>query len=740
MNESTTQRDEILRGIKTLFTAGDVVELRIPKAGKLGTIAGYFEVGPSTEALAAEIENLSGQHPSIYYTLNPCDKALLARSQNHTTPRADLTTTDNDITSRRWMLIDLDPDRPAGVSSSDEEKAQALETAKNIHTYLKSLGWPAPVSADSGNGYHLLYRVDLPNTKDSADTVKAVLKFLADKFDTDAVSVDQAVFNAARITKAYGSLAAKGENTKDRPHRLSRLRTTDGGKVPVTLEQLQHLVLADLIGPAPKTPQKEPTQTSPTTPKEPITPEKVEEFLSFYDIDHDPMKPYSNGLLWQLVNCPFNSDHHNESSVTLSTEGALGFKCFHNSCSAYHWKEYRNYLEELTGRKFYFFDNIALKINQTNDKPISEVIFRRADTITMQKINWLWEGVIPAGKITTFAGYPGVGKGLATMDIAARVSTGAPFPGLTATRPPASVLIVSSEDSAEDTLTKRLKACNADMSRIYIVDGIKSAGATTNDVQRLLELDKDLPAISKMLDDFPEIVLVILDPVSNHLGAGNINKEQEYRRTLAPYQTLAHAKNVSFITVTHFNKNSTADALARVAGSMAVVGIARMAWGFVKDPDSGERHMLPIKTNIVKDNTGYEFDTEEVMVETNDGPEGVGRIDWGCASSKTFADAIANQAAKETTMEGEIIKATKLEKATDWLKAELKSGNKVPKKDLLEKALGNDITAITLRRARLKLKVKHEETNTFPFTTVWWLPVSDTDLELMATKEDLCSI
>ena len=44
------------------------------------------------------------------------------------------------------------------------------------------------------------------------------------------------------------------------------------------------------------------------------------------------------------------------------------------------------------------------------------------------EVDWLWPGRIAVGKVTLLAGDPGLGKSLVTLDMAARVSTGAPWP------------------------------------------------------------------------------------------------------------------------------------------------------------------------------------------------------------------------------------------------------------------------------------------------------------------------
>src|SRR5262245_9194562 len=96
-----------------------------------------------------------------------------------------------------------------------------------------------PAACDSGNGFHLLYPSDLPPS--DAPLLKSVLVALAECFDSDAVEIDKSVFNASRITKLYGTRAAKGDSTADRPHRLSRMVSMSDAPDVVTREQLEAL-------------------------------------------------------------------------------------------------------------------------------------------------------------------------------------------------------------------------------------------------------------------------------------------------------------------------------------------------------------------------------------------------------------------------------------------------------------------------------------------------------------------
>lgn len=382
---TTTATSEVRKAIDVLHQG--VVELRVPsKSKKFGTLAGWFD---DHDKLTEAINELNGKHASIYFTLNPTVQSLTARCHNKVQSFAPATTGDNDIVRRHWLLIDVDPVRPSGVSSSDAEKAAALTRTQEIHNYLREQGWPRPVSADSGNGFHLLYRIDLPNTKEVTEAVQDVLKHLADKFDNDFVKVDKTVFNAARITKAYGSIAAKGENMAERPHRVSQLRTVPDKIVPVTLAQLQ--ALAKTTKPVKESSGLVIKNHNENVSKVDITAEKVTEFLDFYKLEHDDPTVRPNGaVMWRVIGCPFNSDHA-ECAVFLS-DGSLGFNCFHNSngCCDKHWKELRLHLEEVSGKKFYFQTNTDIKT--ATGVATSKLNVKAASAIKPEALEWLWKG------------------------------------------------------------------------------------------------------------------------------------------------------------------------------------------------------------------------------------------------------------------------------------------------------------------------------------------------------------
>ena len=220
MSDPRTSRVEIDRGISLLFEAGNVVEVRIPKT-RAGVVAGYFD---NFSSMADAICQADAKYRAggVYYVLNEINPALLGRAYNRLKEHAEHTTADNSVLRRRWLPIDLDPVRPAGISASEEEHAEAVRRARLIADDMQK-EWGRPIIADSGNGAHLLYRIDLTNDQEGLAIVSGALAELDRRYSDHAVRVDVTSANAARIWKAYGTVARKGDSTPDRPHRMSRV-------------------------------------------------------------------------------------------------------------------------------------------------------------------------------------------------------------------------------------------------------------------------------------------------------------------------------------------------------------------------------------------------------------------------------------------------------------------------------------------------------------------------------------
>jgi hypothetical protein len=227
---------EIARWLAVLTEAEQLVELRAPRARPDGNTASHFYASDRLEDLATRALAYSGTVPGVYFTLNPI-------RPDHPRNRA---ARDGDVVARRRLLVDCDAVRPGDSSATDPERAAALDVARAIRARLRVLDWPEPAFCDSGNGFHLVYGLDLPNDDASKVLVRACLEALNYQFGTAAVKVDTSVFNASRITKVYGTIAAKGKPTPERPHRHSRLI-----EAPTCLEYVDPAALQALAADAP---------------------------------------------------------------------------------------------------------------------------------------------------------------------------------------------------------------------------------------------------------------------------------------------------------------------------------------------------------------------------------------------------------------------------------------------------------------------------------------------------------
>ena len=239
-----TDKEEIIRALSLWFKPGDVFEVRVlgatSSANRLEhTASGYFDCDHITDAAEA-IAKLFG-YRGVYATANPVKRDLLARAVNRLRPigRSEPTTSDADIERRRWLLIDCDADRPAGISSTDAEHEAALAKIREIRDGLVSMGWPQPIMTDSGNGAQLMVAIDLP--AQDGGLVQRCLAAIAVVSD-DRVHVDVTVCNPARIWRVPGTMNCKGDHAEGfRPHRMAHLVEVPEKLVTVTEAQLKDL-------------------------------------------------------------------------------------------------------------------------------------------------------------------------------------------------------------------------------------------------------------------------------------------------------------------------------------------------------------------------------------------------------------------------------------------------------------------------------------------------------------------
>jgi hypothetical protein len=177
------------------------------------TLAGWFD---DTERLIGEASRLRGV--SGYVAINPVQNDLLARSDNRLS-RVRHTSRDSDIARLRWLYLDIDPQRPPEISSTESELAAALKRRDAILSAHPELASSAAWGS-SGNGAWILIRLpDYPNDPSHAASLSQALTMLDRKYSDDLVRIDTATANPSRLIGLPGTIKAKGCHRPERPWR-----------------------------------------------------------------------------------------------------------------------------------------------------------------------------------------------------------------------------------------------------------------------------------------------------------------------------------------------------------------------------------------------------------------------------------------------------------------------------------------------------------------------------------------
>lgn len=339
--------ETIVTALRNLCDEGEVFEIRAPNYsdhpdGRYpSTVSGYFT---DPDAAAREVAKFAtaGTCEGWFATLNPVKPELLARAANKLKAKAKATTTDKEIVARTRMLVDIDVERPSGISSTAAELAKAQQAAADVRAYLDARGWPEPVvETMSGNGAALIYATALP--ADDGGLVARFLAALAFKFNTPAdatgprVKVDMSVHNPARITKLIGTTAGKGDNLvgvtglEDRPHRMTRLVAVAESVVVVTRDAILAVVEEIEAGypptsPAPANRPAPPSGNGKRFATFPATPDGVANYLREHGADVQAVR----GSKIMLGRCPVVPDceaaNGSDIAVLVPPDGTIAYK------------------------------------------------------------------------------------------------------------------------------------------------------------------------------------------------------------------------------------------------------------------------------------------------------------------------------------------------------------------------------------------------------------------------------
>ena len=329
-----------------------------------------------------------------------------------------------------------------------------------------------------------------------------------------------------------------------------------------------------------------------------------------------------------------------------------------------------------------------------------------ASAIVPRRTRWIWNRRIPLGALTLFGGPEGQGKSTLVYWLAARVTLGE-LDGVLLGQPRA-VMIVATEDAWAETIVPRLIAHGADLTRILKIEARLRPGS---DVLTGVDLQAHLGAIEEQARTHGA-ALLILDPLLSRLPAKiDTHKDAETRQALEPLAAMLERPSMSAIGLIHMNKNAAAGSiLDRIMASKALTAVARAVHLIIPDPTEIGRRLFGLaKSNLGRtDIPVLTFTIVETLVDTEDGPSPIGRVVLGPDSTVTLDEAMAVGG----------LDSESLTEATDWLSDYLEQEGRGPSAEIKAAARKAGIAEATLKRAKVKLGVRHQS-NGFPRTT-WW--------------------
>ena len=255
---------------------------------------------------------------------------------------------------------------------------------------------------------------------------------------------------------------------------------------------------------------------------------------------------------------------------------------------------------------------------------MSEPLLVQLSTVKPERVDWLWPGYLARGKLHILDGDPGLGKSSLSTDLAARLTTGKPWPDGQPGGPPGGVLLLSAEDGLADTIRPRLDAAGADVGRVFAFTAVRSWDEEADEVyDRLPQLPGDLVRLEEALGRF-DVDLVIVDPLMAYLGESvNSHRDQDVRRALTPLTRAAEENGVAVILIRHLSKAGGANAVYRGGGSIGIIGQARLGFTVARDPADENRVIVACsKANITAKPPSLAYRL------VNDEEHGCARVEW----------------------------------------------------------------------------------------------------------------
>jgi archaellum biogenesis ATPase FlaH len=308
---------------------------------------------------------------------------------------------------------------------------------------------------------------------------------------------------------------------------------------------------------------------------------------------------------------------------------------------------------------------------------------------------WAWTGRIPLGAVTVLAGLPGLGKGVMSYDIGARITRGQ-LKGDFEDQPKR-VLISSTEDVIQQVIRPRMVAAGADLDLVECLTVEEKSGSV-----RPLQLPKDLDILAECVGDLEDVGLILVDPLMAHLNANlDSHRDQDIRQALTPLMRIADEHQLAVVIIAHLNKNQSDEMFRRLGASIGIMAAARSVLIVASDPDRDEdgpdRVLAHGKCNVGPLMPAIQFRVEGRQVPTDDGGTmSTAGLAWGPEGTFEMAALLGKHKPGP--------KPEKRNEAIEWLRTELQGGARYAR-DLYARGEEKGLSEKVLKAAKTKLGI-----------------------------------
>ncbi len=364
----------------------------------------------SSEDLKNKIKQIDNENIKGWYiTANPTDRR--GRKQEN-------------FTKREWLIVDIDTQREKNTNATDEELEKAFDVAGEIELqtimgdFCRTI-WPIPYIALSGNGVHLLYRCNLPNTQEANELVNKWYSLLSQAFSTTEAKIDTSMASIAQLTKLYGTWVRKAQEQENRPWRESSLRRIDYDERTWELVLGDHPDFSKIIDINKLKEMTEDLENVIEGKNKENNFKWLENWCEEHEIEYRVKR---TGVMFR--HCPFYPDHQQEYCSGVMCDKATSvdnfvFHCFGDHCKEngkqkHTWKELRALVENGEVAQ-----EVAQEETKNNNTSLPSPINLTDERIVAKKEYWATNitsldqalgGGLARGELSVVTGFPSGGK------------------------------------------------------------------------------------------------------------------------------------------------------------------------------------------------------------------------------------------------------------------------------------------------------------------------------------------